>query len=67
MKVLIAIMLALMIGAACRLFDIPLPAPPTLLGVGLILAITLGYIFTDRLISRRASSVSEITRPQSVE
>lgn len=52
-KIIIAILLALAIGAACRLFEIPLPAPPTLLGVGLIFAITIGYIATDRFVARR--------------
>jgi len=52
-KIIIAILLALAIGAACRLFEIPLPAPPTLLGVGLIFAITIGYMATDRFVARR--------------
>lgn len=52
-KIIIAILLALAIGAACRLFEIPLPAPPTLLGVGLIFAITVGYMATDRFVARR--------------
>ena len=46
--------IAFLIGVACRLFEIPLPAPPTLLGVGLILAITVGYIVADRVITNRA-------------
>lgn len=62
MKVLIAILLALMIGAACRLLEIPLPAPPTLLGVGLILAITVGYMLTDNLISRRGLASNEVSQ-----
>lgn len=57
-KILIAILLALMIGVVCRLFEIPLPAPPTLLGVGLILAITIGYIAADRVIANRAGSAN---------
>lgn len=58
MKILAAILLALMIGVVCRLFEIPLPAPPTLLGVGLIFAITIGYIAADRVVARR-----DATRP----
>jgi XapX domain-containing protein len=53
-KIIIAVLLALAIGAACRLFEIPLPAPPTLLGVGLIFAITIGYMATDRFVARRS-------------
>lgn len=59
MKVLVAVLLAFLIGAVCRLFEIPLPAPPTLLGVGLILAITVGYIAADRLIMSRAPSAAD--------
>ena len=58
MKILAAILLALMIGVVCRLFEIPLPAPPTLLGVGLILAITIGYIAADRVIANRAGDAN---------
>ncbi len=32
------------IGAACRWFDVPVPAPPALAGALLVLAMTLGYI-----------------------
>lgn len=53
MKTLIAVILALLIGAACRWFEIPVPAPPRLSGALLILAVTLGYVLTDTWISRR--------------
>lgn len=32
------------IGFACRWFDIPSPAPPTLAGAALVVAMTLGYL-----------------------
>ncbi len=41
------ILLGLGIGAACRWFDIPLPAPPKLVGALLVVAMTLGFIGTD--------------------
>ncbi len=41
------ILLGLGIGAACRWFDIPLPAPPKLVGALLVVAMTLGYVGTD--------------------
>lgn len=63
-KILVAILLALMIGVVCRLFEIPLPAPPTLLGVGLILAITIGYIAADRIITNRHVSVNGNSQAQ---
>jgi XapX domain-containing protein len=40
----IGIVLGLAIGVACRLLDIPLPAPPKLVGALLVLAMTLGYV-----------------------
>lgn len=67
-RIIIALLLAFLIGAAYRFFGI-LPAPPTLLGVGLIFAITVGYIITDRLITRRNSlpvdAASQTARQQS--
>lgn len=53
MKNLIAVCLALLIGIACRWFEIPVPAPPRLFGALLILAVTLGYVLTDTWIARR--------------
>ena len=41
------ILLGLGIGAACRWFDVPLPAPPKLVGALLVVAMTLGYVGTD--------------------
>lgn len=44
LKVIIAAALAFGIGFGCRWFKVPVPAPPTLTGVLLVVAITLGYI-----------------------
>lgn len=52
-KSVIAILLALTIGAACRWFDVPVPAPPTLFGALLIIATPLGYIMADTILSKR--------------
>jgi XapX domain-containing protein len=38
------ILLGLVIGAACRWFDIPLPAPPKLVGALLVVAMTAGFV-----------------------
>jgi NAD(P)H dehydrogenase (quinone) len=38
------------IGAACRWFDIPSPAPPKLVGALLVVAMTMGFLLTDRLL-----------------
>jgi XapX domain-containing protein len=48
MKLFIGLVLAFAIGAACRWFDIPAPAPPALQGALLVVAMTSGYIAADR-------------------
>lgn len=55
-KMSVAIVLCLMIGAACRWFDIPVPSPPKLAGALLVLAMTVGYMATDRIIAAKFSS-----------
>ncbi|MBM3735656.1 MAG: XapX domain-containing protein [Acidobacteria bacterium] len=42
------VVIAFGIGFGCRWFGIPLPAPPSLLGVLLIFSITAGYLAADR-------------------
>jgi XapX domain-containing protein len=42
--IVLGLLLALGIGIACRLVDIPLPAPPRLEGALLVLAMSLGYL-----------------------
>lgn len=64
-KVLIGIILGLAIGVACRWFDIPVPSPPKLTGALLVVAMTVGYMATDKLIAakfatRGAASTREI-------
>lgn len=56
MKLVIGILLALAIGALCRFFDLPAPAPPKLLGACLVAAMTLGYVLADHYLSQRASN-----------
>ena len=48
MKVLIGAIVAFLVGAGCRYFDIPVPSPPVLPGALLVVAMTLGYSATDR-------------------
>ncbi|MEO1575779.1 MAG: DUF1427 family protein [Pseudomonadota bacterium] len=45
----LGIALGLGIGFACRWFDIPSPAPPTLAGAALVVAMTLGYLAAGSL------------------
>jgi len=49
-KSLIGLLIGFLVGAACRWFDIPAPAPPRLVGALLVVAITLGYIVAGRLL-----------------
>jgi XapX domain-containing protein len=56
MKIVLGIILGLLIGAGCRWFDIPVPSPPKLVGALLVVAMTVGYIFTDRLITTKFSA-----------
>ena len=39
--------LGLAIGAGCRWFDLPLPAPPKLVGALLVVFMTLGFLAAD--------------------
>lgn len=58
-RVVFAVVIAFLIGASSRWFEIPVPAPPKLLGAILILSITLGYVVTDSLIDNSERSVTE--------
>jgi len=55
-KIAIGIALGLLIGAACRWFDIPVPSPPKLVGALLVVAMTVGYIATDKIIAAKFSA-----------
>ncbi|MBA2605522.1 MAG: DUF1427 family protein [Acidobacteria bacterium] len=54
LKLFIGVFIAFVIGAACRYFNLPVPAPPTIYGVLLIFAITLGYIVADNFLPKNA-------------
>jgi XapX domain-containing protein len=55
-KVLVGIVLGLAIGVACRWFDIPVPSPPKLTGALLVVAMTVGYMVTDKIIATKFSA-----------
>lgn len=61
LKILVSVALAFGIGAGCRFFDIPVPAPPKLLGGLLIIAITVGYMTADRFMPKPAAPASTST------
>ncbi|HTP67463.1 MAG TPA: DUF1427 family protein [Dongiaceae bacterium] len=55
-KVFVGILLGLSIGVACRWFDIPVPSPPKLTGALLVVAMTVGYMVTDKIIAAKFST-----------
>lgn len=52
-KSIIGILMALSIGFCCKIFDIPMPAPPSLLGASFILATTTGFLLTEKYLARK--------------
>ncbi|MEJ0028392.1 MAG: XapX domain-containing protein [Rhizomicrobium sp.] len=48
----IGLVLGLAIGAGCRLFGVPLPAPERLIGALVLLAMTLGFVAADRMFAK---------------
>ncbi|MGH8110417.1 MAG: DUF1427 family protein [Rhodanobacteraceae bacterium] len=40
----VGLLLGLGVGASCRFFRIPSPAPPRFLGACMLLAMTVGYV-----------------------
>ena len=49
MSTLIGLVLGFAIGAACRWFDIPCPAPTRMVGAFLVVATTAGFLVVDYL------------------
>lgn len=58
LKYTIALVLAFTIGAACRWFSLPAPAPPMLQGAFLVLAMTLGFASVDKLLASQAAATT---------
>jgi len=61
MKIAIGLVLGLIIGIACRWFDIPSPSPPKLVGALLVVAMTVGYMATDSFVTSRVPSKGPAT------
>ena len=53
MKIALGFLLAFGIGVLCRVAGVPLPAPPVLIGALLVVAMSAGYVLTDRLARNR--------------
>jgi XapX domain-containing protein len=63
MKSILGIVIAFALGFACRYFGIPSPAPPALTGALLVLAMTIGYTATDRIMAMRARRARDSKGP----
>lgn len=46
--------LGFLIGAGCRWFDLPLPAPPRVVGALLVVAMTVGFAGADAVLGAAA-------------
>ena len=58
-KILLGLAMGYFIGLACGLLSIPVPAPPVLSGALLVVAMTLGYLFTDKYLAGHRSKHHE--------
>lgn len=58
-KILISLIMGFAIGFLCGVFSIPAPAPPVLSGALLVVAMTVGYLFTDKTIARKRDKKNE--------
>ena len=54
-KTVIGLLLGLLIGVACRWFDVPVPSPPKFIGALLVVAMTVGYIATDKFLAVKSN------------
>ncbi|MEN1727801.1 MAG: DUF1427 family protein [Pseudomonadota bacterium] len=48
------LILAFVIGLGCRWFDLPVPAPPRIMGALLVVVMTLGFLSADYLVGALA-------------
>ena len=53
-KIVVGVAIALCIGASCRVFGLPVPGPPAILGAFLAVAMATGYTVMDRVLTARA-------------
>lgn len=59
MKVTIGLLIGFVIGLGCSFLAIPLPAPPVLVGAMLVVAMTSGYILTDKYLANDTGNDQE--------
>ena len=53
MRIALGFLLAFGIGVVCCVAGVPLPAPPVLIGALLVVAMSTGYVLTDRIARHR--------------
>jgi XapX domain-containing protein len=51
-KTFIGLLVAFSLGVACRVFGIPSPAPPLIMGALLVMAMTIGHLLMDGVMMR---------------
>ena len=51
---IVGIVLGLIIGFSCRWFDVPLPSPPNIVGSFLVVAMTVGFMTADQMLTHKA-------------
>lgn len=56
MKLIIGLFLGFAIGVLCKMFSIPVPAPPVIEGALLVVAMTIGYGLIDYRLDKPANS-----------
>ncbi|HSR51697.1 MAG TPA: DUF1427 family protein [Acidobacteriota bacterium] len=66
-KVVISVLIGIGIGAACRWFKLPVPAPPTLIGALLVTSITVGYQVTDHWLGSPAQAQNPAAQEEGVD
>jgi XapX domain-containing protein len=54
LKIITGLALGFLIRAGCRLFAVPAPSPPKLVGL-LVVAMTLGHLATDTFLARNVN------------
>ncbi|HSR67504.1 MAG TPA: DUF1427 family protein [Acidobacteriota bacterium] len=65
-KIIISVLIGVGVGAACRWFKLPVPAPPTLIGAMLVTSITVGYLITDHLMSSPPPAAAQALSEEAV-
>lgn len=53
MKFIIGLVISFAVGVGCRYFDVPVGSPSVLPGALIVLAMTAGYSWTNRILNAR--------------